>query len=194
MRPLLMAPEIWQRNKLGAILAIFWSLIFPKQIKAELYLLREDGTELGLSLLQVYIAINAGLSFWSQNNLVCTILKRSQSLVVVFEKSLNSVKVFKRTWFLYQVLKSPWNSLSACLHHTIFNKIRLLHWQENLAHLGVRTCKLTIFAKTFSSMNNILFLFLLIFQRLFLYLRCSCKSCLMTVVILWSLEHKVTVF
>ena len=58
-----MAPEIWQRNKLGAILAIFWSLIFPKQIKAELYLLREDGTELGLSLLQVYIAINAGLSF-----------------------------------------------------------------------------------------------------------------------------------
>ena len=58
-----MAPEIWQRNKLGAILAIFWSLILPKQIKAELYLLREDGIELGLSLLQVYIAINAGLSF-----------------------------------------------------------------------------------------------------------------------------------
>ena len=63
MRPLLMALEIWQRNKLGAILAIFWSLILPKQIKAELYLLREDGIELGLLLLQVYIAINAGLSF-----------------------------------------------------------------------------------------------------------------------------------
>ena len=60
-----MAPEIWQRNKLGAILAIFWSLILPKQIRAELFLLSEHGIELSsLSLLQVYIiAINAGFSF-----------------------------------------------------------------------------------------------------------------------------------
>ena len=58
-----MAPEIWQRNKLRAIVAIFWSFILPKQIKAQLYLLTEDSIELSLSLLQVYIAINAGFSF-----------------------------------------------------------------------------------------------------------------------------------
>lgn len=64
MRPLLMALEMWQRNKLGAVLAIFSSLILPTQIKAELYQLSEDGIELSLPLLQVYIiAINAGLSF-----------------------------------------------------------------------------------------------------------------------------------
>ena len=59
-----MALEMWQRNKLGAVLAISSSLILPTQIKAELYQLSEDGIELRLPLLQVYIiAINAGLSF-----------------------------------------------------------------------------------------------------------------------------------
>ena len=61
-----MALEMWQRNKLGAVLAISSSLILPTQIKAELYQLSEDGIELSLPLLQVYIILQLMLDFHSE--------------------------------------------------------------------------------------------------------------------------------